>query len=132
MQKHTLIAAILVLLASAIALIYYFAKSNLLFYATGVFWDGAITGFAGCLFLLSLILAIYQRTTKDMSTKKISLVFSMLTLSFLVTAILFLFKPGDSDVWWYGVIAGFLGCLLLVFLVLVALLLLKLTSKESP
>ena len=58
MQKHTVIGTILVLLASAIALIYYLAKSNLLFYTTGVFWYGALAGLADCLFILSFILTI--------------------------------------------------------------------------
>ena len=129
MQKYTVIGTILVLLASAIALIYYLAKSNLVFYATGVFWYGAITGFAGCLFLLSFILTISLRTTKRMPTKKHGLMFSMLILSGLVAAIFYFYKPGDSDIWWYGAIAGFLGCLFLVFLVLIGFLVLKLKTK---
>ncbi|MEM2099714.1 MAG: hypothetical protein QXU99_08285 [Candidatus Bathyarchaeia archaeon] len=47
--------------------------------------------------------------------------FLLLSLSALVTATLWFFKPGDSDVWWYGAIAGFLGCLLLIFMVLIGL-----------
>jgi len=55
--------------------------------------------------------------------------FSMLILSGLVTAILIFFKPADSDVCWYGAIAGFFICLLLAFLVLIIYLLFKLKAK---
>lgn len=129
MKKYTVIGVILILLISAIAIIYYLVKSNLFSYATGVFWYGAITGFAGCLFLLSLILIISLRITKSMLTKKRGLVFSMLILSGSVTALLFFYKPGDSDVWWYGAIAGFFSCLLLAFLVLIIYLVFKLKAK---
>ena len=128
-RNYRVMVAILVLLFSAIAIIYYLAKSNLLFYATGVFWYGAITGFAGCLFLLLLILTISLRTTKSTLTKKHGFVFSLLILSGSVTAILFFFKPGDSDVWWYGAIAGFFSCLLLAFMVLIIYLVFKLKAK---
>jgi len=122
MRKYTILGAILVLLVSAIATIYYLAKSNLLSYATGVFWPGVIAGFVGCLFLASLVLTFSLIAKKGMSGKKHGLVFSMLILSGLVTAISYFFKPGDSDVWWYGAIAGFLGCLLVVFLAIVGFL----------
>ena len=89
MKNYRVLVAILVLLVSAIAIIYYLAKSNFLFYATGVFWHGAITGFAGCLFLLSLILIISLITAKSMLTKKRGLVFSMFISSGSVTATLF-------------------------------------------
>jgi len=130
MRKYIVLGAILVLLALAIAIIYYLAKSNLLFYATGVFWDGAITGFVGCMFLASLIFTISLIARKGMSSKKQGLVFSMLTLSGLVAAILYFFKPGDSDVWWYGAIAGFFSCLLLVILVMVGYLVLKFSAQQ--
>ena len=131
MKKYTVLGAIFVLLASAIAIIYYLAKSNLLFYATGVFWDGAIAGFAGCLFLSSLVLTISLRATRSMLKRGHGLVFSILIiLSGLVTAILWFFKPGDSDVWWYGAIAGFFSCLLLVFLVTIGYLVYKLSQKS--
>ena len=128
MKKYAIVAATFVLIASAIALIYYLAKSNLFFHATGVFWPGAITGVAGCLLLSSLILTISLITTKTMLTKKHGLMFSMLILSGLVTAALFLFKPGDSDVWWYGAIAGFFSCLLLVILVMAGYLVFKFSA----
>ena len=55
MRKYTVLVAILVLLASAIAIIYHFAKAN---YYTGsdIFWYGAIAGFLGCLLLVFLVL----------------------------------------------------------------------------
>lgn len=135
MRKCAVIGAILVLLASAIALIYYLvnflAKVNLLWYVGEVSWLGAIAGFAGCLFLLSLILTISLRATKRMSTKKHGLVFSMLILSGLVAAIFYYYKPGDSDVWWYGAIAGFLSGLLLAFLALIGYLTPKLKANPN-
>jgi len=135
MRKYAILGAILVLLASAIALIYYLvnflAKVNLLWYAGEVSWLGAITGFAGCLFLSSLIMTISLIATKSRLTKKRSLVFLMLILSALITAILWFFKPGDSDVWWYGAIAGFFSCLLLAFLVLIIYLVFKLKRNRE-
>lgn len=132
MRKYAVIGAILVLLASAIALSYYLAESNLLFYATGVFWYGAIAGFSGCLFLVSLILTIPLMAKIGRLTKKHGLVFSMLISSGSVAATFYFYKPGDSDIWWYGAIAGYLGCLLLVFMVLIGLLLFKLKSRSYP
>ena len=126
MKNYKVLAALLVLLFSAIAIIYYLTKSNLFSYATGVFWYGAMTGFAGCLFLPSLILTIFKIATHWTLTKKHSLLLFTLVLSGSVTATLWLFKPGDSDVWWYGAIAGFLSCLLFVFLVLIIYLAFKL------
>ena len=131
MQKYTVIGTILVLLASAIALIYYLAnflaKAILLWYAGEVSWLGAITGFASCLFLSSLITTISLRATRSMLTKKHGLMFSLLIiLSGLATAILWFFKPGDSDVWWYGAIAGFFSCLVLVLLTVTAYIAYKL------
>ena len=130
MRKYAVIGATLVLLASAIALIYYLvnflAKVNLLWYVGEVSWLGAIAGFAGCLFLLSLILTISLRTSKSMLTKKRGLVYSMLALSGLVTAILWFFKPGDSDVWWYGAIAGFFSTAVLALLTATAYIAYKL------
>ena len=115
-KKMLQVLAIVVFLVASVTIVYYLAKANLFSHATGVFWDGAIEGFAGCLFLLSLILAVSLRTSKSMLTKKPGLVYLMLALSGLVTAVLWFFKPGDSDVWWYGVIAGFFGCAALAFL----------------
>ena len=135
-KRILLFVAIIIFLVASITIIYYLAnflaKVNLLWYAGEVSWLGAITGFAGCLFLSSIITTISLRATRSMLTREHGLMFSMLIiLSGLATAILWFFKPGDSDVWWYGAIAGFLGCLLLVFLVLISLLLFRLTSKGS-
>jgi hypothetical protein len=125
-KKILQVVAIIVFLVATVTIIYYLDKVNLFFYATGVFWDGAIAGFAGCLFLLSLILTISLRTAKSMLTKKRGLVFSMLILSGAVTAILYFFKPGDSDVWWYGAIAGFFSCAVLALLTATAYIAYKL------
>jgi len=73
---------------------------------------------------------IFQVAAKGLSTKKRGLVFSMLILSGAIAAIFYSQKPGDSDVWWYGAIAGFLACLLLAFLVLIGFLFFKLKTKE--
>jgi len=125
-KKILQVAAIVVFLVASATIICYLAKANLFFHATGVFWDGAIEGFAGFLFLLSLILTISLRTSKSMLTKKRGLVYSMLALSGLVTALLWFFKPGDSDVWWYGAIAGFFSCAVLGLLTATAFIAYKL------
>ena len=123
MKNYRVLAATLVLLASAIALVYYLvnflAEVNLLWYVGEVSWLGAITGFGACLFLSTLILTIFLAATKRTLTKKHSLWFFMLIFSTLVTATLWLFKTGDSDIWWYGAIAGFFSCLLLTFIILI-------------
>ncbi len=131
MRKYTIISAILILLVLAIATIYYLAKASFFSYTTGIFWNGTITGSLGCLFLASFVSTIFLIATKYMQTKKYGLLFLMLILSGLLTAVLFSFKPGDSDVWWYGAIAGFFSCLFLVFLVMIGYLALKLTRANS-
>jgi hypothetical protein len=123
-KKILQVVAIIVFLVASITVIYYLAKAN--FHATGVFWNGALAGFGGSLFLSSLILTIILIATKSTLTKKRSLVFLMLILSALVTAILWFFKPGDSDVWWYGAIAGFFSCLVVVLLTVTAYIAYKL------
>ncbi len=115
-KKTLQVVAIFVFLFASVTIVYYLAKASLFLHATGVFWDGAIEGFAGCLFLLSLVWTISLRTAKSMLTKKPGLGYSMLAISGLVTAILWFFKPGDSDTWWYGAIAGFSVCAVLAFL----------------
>ena len=129
-KKMLQVVAIVVFLVASVTIVYYLAnflaKANLLWYVGEVSWLGAITGFAGCLFLLSLILTISLRTSKSMLTKKRGLVYSMLALSGLVAAILWFFKPGDSDVWWYGAIAGFFSCAVLGLLTATAFIAYKL------
>jgi hypothetical protein len=128
LKRILIFVAILIFLACSIAIIRYVAEAN--FYTGGVFWHGATAGFMGCLFLGSAILTIFQVAAKGLSTKKRGLVFSMLILSGAIAAIFYSQKPGDSDVWWYGAIAGFLACLLLAFLVLIGFLFFKLKTKE--
>ena len=132
MRKYICLGAILVLFTLAIAVIYYLAnflaKANLLWYAGEVSWLGAITGFAVCLFLASLFLTISLIAKKGMPRKKHGSVFLLLILSGLAAAILHSFKPGDSDVWWYGAIAGFFSCLLLIILALIGYLVFKLKA----
>jgi len=131
-KKILQVVAIIVFLVASVTIIYYLvnflAKVNLLWYAGEVSWLGAITGFAVCLFLSSLIVTISLRAARSMLTKKHGLVFSMLIiLSGLVAAILWFFKPGDSDVWWYGGIAGFFSCAVLSLLTATVYIAYKLT-----
>ncbi len=123
MNKNVSLAAISLLLVLSVAILYYFATSN--YSATGVFWSGSAAGFFTCLFLSSLTLTFLLIKTKNASNKKRHLSFSLIVLLGSVTAVFIYFKPGDSDLWWYGAIAGFLCCLLLVFLVLIGYLALK-------
>jgi hypothetical protein len=125
-KKLLLSSAALTLTVSSAAIIYYLAIAK--FYATGVFWDGALAGIFGCVFLASLCLAELRVTGKDLFGKSYRLIILIFVGSGLVTAVLLLFKPGDSDVWWYGAIAGFLSCLSLVFLSAAALIILRLIN----
>ena len=125
-KKILQVVAITVFLVASIIIIYYLVKADLFSHATGVFWYGAMAGFLGCLFLLSLILTIFAATAKGMLTKKRVLVLVTLFLSALATAVLYFFKPGDSDVWWYGAIAGFFSCVVLALLTAAAYIAFKL------
>jgi hypothetical protein len=115
-KKYRILVTILILLCCSLTIIYYLVKAN--FYTGGVFRYGAITGFLGCLFLVSLTLTFSQMEKRGGLTKKHGLVFSMLILSGSVAATFYFYKPGDSDIWWYGTIAGFLSCLSLALLIL--------------
>lgn len=117
-KKLLLSSAPLTLTVSSVAIIYYLATAK--FYVTGVFWDGALTGVSGCVFLSLLCLLVLRVTWKDLFGKRYRLIILILVGSGLVTAVLLLFKPGDSDVWWYGAIAGFLSYLSLILLVAAA------------
>jgi hypothetical protein len=129
-QKITYSVIALIFLVSSIAIIYYLAESDLLSYATGVFWDGILAGFAGCLFLSSLFGTISLRAMRSRLALQHGLVFSIfIMLSGLVTAILWFIKPGDSDVWWYGAITGFFSCLVLVLLIATTLIAYKLVQS---
>ena len=128
-HEYAVRGAILLLSTLATVILYFLARSNVLSYATGVFWDGTITGFAAFLFLSSLTMTIFLVRKRGLLTKKQGLVLSTLILSALVTAITYYFKPGDSDVWWYGTITGFLICVILAFLTGTVYLAFKLMHK---
>jgi hypothetical protein len=83
-KKYRILAAILILLCFSITVIYHLVKAN--FYTGGVFGYGAIAGFSGCLFLVSLILTIPPMARIGRLTKKHGLVFSMLISSVSVAA----------------------------------------------
>ena len=68
-----------------------------------------------------------------MAQRRITFLGAILVLLALVIGIVWSFAKGQfytaSDVFWYGVIAGFLGCLLLVFLALIGFLIYKLKAE---
>ena len=68
-----------------------------------------------------------------MAQKRVAVIAAILVLLALVIGTVWSFAKGQfytaSDVFWYGVIAGFLGCLLLVFLFLIVFLVLKLKAE---
>jgi len=57
-KKSAFVVLMLVLLASAIAIIWHFAKIHH-YTASDVFWYGVIGGFLGCLFSIFLALAVF-------------------------------------------------------------------------
>lgn len=67
-----------------------------------------------------------------MATKRFAILGTMLVLLALVIGIVWSFAKGQfytgSDIFWYGAIAGFLLCLLLVSLVLMGFLAFKLRA----
>ncbi len=68
-----------------------------------------------------------------MATKRFAILGLILALLASVIAIIYHFAKTNyytaSDIFWYGAIAGFLGGLLLVFLVLIGFLVFKLKVK---
>lgn len=109
----------LTLLAIILLIIYYLVRAN--FYTnSNLFWIGGIAGVSVCAFLISTTLLLFLSITKAVSTKKFKLTVSMLILSALVFAIIYFtgWHSMDSDIWWYGAIAGFLSCLSLALLIL--------------
>ena len=109
----------LTLLVISLLIIYYLVRANF-FTNSNLFWIGGIAGVSICTFLISTITLLFLSITKAVSTKKFKLTVSMLILSALSFAVIY-FSGGysmDSDVWWYGAIAGFLSCLSLALLIL--------------
>ncbi len=120
-----------ILIASSSAIIYYLVKANF-FTNSDLFWIGAIAGFLGCLFLTSaVILLLYL--ARGFATKKNRPLLSILLLLALGVVVIYLYKGPfslDSDVWWYGAIAGFLSSLALVFLSLAIFIAFKLKHQR--
>ena len=128
-KRYILFFLMLIFLLSSSAITYYLIRAN--FYTnSNLFWIGAIAGFLSCLFLASVDMLI-SFILRGISTKKNSLIFLMLISFFGVTTIYFYKGPFslDSDVWWYGAIAGFLSCIALVFLSFAIFIAFKLRHK---
>ena len=132
MAKRVFLAAgTLVFLAASITIIAYLAQAN--FYTrSDLFWIGATAGFLGCLFLASAISTAILAITRGLSAKRLHLVAITMISSALITIMIYFIRGPfrlDSDVWWYGAIAGFLGCTAIVFLALTAYTAYKLVHK---
>jgi hypothetical protein len=119
-RGYILFSVMLIFLAFSLAIIYYLLGTN--FYTnSSLFWIGGTAGVLVCAFLISTTLLLYLFITKAVSTRKFKLTITTLVLSALIFAIIFKFIGPfslDSDIWWYGAIAGFLSCLSFVSLVL--------------
>ena len=92
------------------------------------FRQGVTTGFLGCLFLSSILL-LFLAVATSISSKKLRLVSVLLISSFLALAIFWFLRPGDSDTWWYGVIAGYLMCEAIIFPIAITYISCKLFAK---
>ena len=70
-----------------------------------------------------------------MTAKRGTILGAIIVMLALATVILYLFAKANyytaSDVFWYGAIAGFLGCLIIVLLVLIGILAYKLKTKRT-
>lgn len=64
--------------------------------------------------------------------KKLPVLIAILVLLALAIAVIYHFAKANyytgSEIFWYGAIAGFLGCLLMVFLVTIGFLALKIVK----
>jgi hypothetical protein len=130
-RRYLLSALMIILVASSLAIINYLVRAN--FYTnSNLLWIGATAGFLGCLFLaFAFILCL--TIVKGITAKKNRLILLLLTLALGFT-VFYLFKGPfnlDSDIWWYGAIAGFLSCATSVFLVLASYIAYKLIKKNS-
>jgi hypothetical protein len=115
--KLVFFSIMLVFLALCLAVIYYLTTRNFSS-NSNLFWIGGLAGTSICVFLISTTLLLFQSITN--ATKKRKLTVIMLIVSALVFAIIYFagWYSRDSDIWWYGAIAGFLSCLSLAFLIL--------------
>ena len=117
--KRSLLYALIILLLFVMIVITYgsihiasdygLASRFILYMNSFTFRHGIITGFLGCLFLTSILL-LFLTIAGRISAKKLRLVILMFASSFLGLAIFWSSKPGDSDTWWVGVVAGYLIC----------------------
>jgi len=101
----------------------FFTRSDL-------FWIGAAAGFLVCLFLASVVSAAILAIKRGLSAKRLRLAASTMISSAAITITIYFIRGPfhlDSDVWWYGAIAGFLSCTAIVFLALTAYTAYKLT-----
>lgn len=132
MTKRAILAAgTLVFLAVTIATIAYLAQANF-FTNSDLFWIGATAGFLSCLFLASAISTGILAIARGLSAKRLRLAVSTMISSALITIIIYFIRGPfrlDSDVWWYGAIAGFLGCSAIIFLALTIYTVYKLVHK---
>jgi hypothetical protein len=122
-----------IFIASSLAIIYYLVKASF-FTNSDIFWIGAIAGFLGCLFLSSGAVILLLYLARGLTTKKNRPLLSILFLLALGVVVIYLYKGPfslDSDVWWYGAIAGFLSSLALVFLSLSIFIAFKLKHKDK-
>lgn len=123
---------ILTLLVISLLIIYYLIRAD--FYTNSdFFWIGIAAGVSVCTFLISTIMLLFLSITKAVSTKKFKLTFILLILSALIFAVIYFtgWYSRDSDIWWYGSIAGFLSCLSLALLTIAFYLGYRLLSYHS-
>lgn len=112
MVKRSIIffSLMLVFLALSLAVIYYLVTAN--FYTnSSLFWIGGVAGFSVSVFLISIVLLLFYFLTKTVPTKKFKLTILVLIISALIFAVIYFSGrySMDSDIWWYGTIAGFLS-----------------------
>jgi hypothetical protein len=116
-RRALLLLVLTLLFFSAVSLFYLFEAD---FYVnSNLFWIGSAAGFLVPVFLISAGIVLFSSLAKKGSTKKLGSLFSAVTVLALV-AVLIYKGPGslDSDVWWHGAIAGFLGSLSLTLFIL--------------
>jgi hypothetical protein len=127
-RRLVLLLSIPLFLAFGIVSLFYFLNAD--FYVnSNLFWVGAVAGFLGPLVLTSLGLLLFSVLAKNGPPKGIVALFSMVVV--LALSVVLIYRgPLDSDVWWYGAIAGFLSSLSLTLFMLAIFVGYRLTKSS--
>jgi hypothetical protein len=129
-KRSVLFFLMLIFLVSSVASIFFLLKTDF-YFNSNLFWTGAVAGFLCPPLLASVGLVLFSVLLKNVPAKRLGFIISVIAvLGVVVILICEGFGSSDSDVWWYGAIAGFLGSLSLTFFILTVFMGYKLTKSS--